>query len=162
MEYVDLGGTMSAVSIVMRRLAISSIIIVALTSFSQEGSVKPATEEGDHRALKSAPKKSGLSADIYEKEDSSFSFTAHVNMIRETDVIEVFFEGKNKGPYLLKEGPNLGLYKERLAKSQKNKTQTVSVKTTDDVITAVEIVEIKKDEKKKSDYDAILDDILKK
>lgn len=146
---------MSAISIVMRRFTSIAVIIVALSAFSQEGSEKsaPAT---------SAPKKSVLSADIYEKEDSSSSFTAHVNLIRETDVLEVFFDGKNKGPYLLKDNASLGLFKERLSKSQKNKAQTVTVKITDEVITSVELVEIKKAEKKNGDLDSVLDDILKK
>ena len=138
---------MSKISIVLRPLLFTTFIIVSLSSYANEGTGKKST---------------GMSTDIYEKEDDAKSFSAHVNLIRETDVIEVFFDGNNKGPYLLKDSPNLGLFKERLAKSQKNKNQNVTVKITDDVITDVEISEIKAKVQKKSDLDSVLDDILKK
>lgn len=154
------GGFMSSISIVLgqrahlqiAQLALAGIIIVSLSSYAE-----------DEGSEKKTPKTSNkISADIYEKEDTSSAFSAHVNLIRETDVIEVFFNGKNKGPYLLKDNPNLGVFKERLAKSQKNKNQTVTVKIVDDVITSVELVEVKATEKKKSDLDSVLGDILKK
>lgn len=112
-----------------------------------------------------AKSKSTLSADIYEKEDTTVSFSSRPTLIRETDIIEVFFEGKNKGPYILKDGPSLGLFKERLIKSQKNKNQSVNIKINDDVITSVDLAEAKaapSEEKKKSDLDSVLDDMLKK
>ncbi len=137
----------------LRQFSFLVTFLIALTLTAQDN--------GD-----TAPKKnkSTLSADIYEKEDSSSSFTAAVKLIRETDVIEVFFDSpKNKGPYLLKDSPNLGVFKERLSKSQKNKGQTVIVNLADDVITNVELTEKKAaEEKKKSDLDSVLDDMLKK
>ena len=151
----SIGNTLS---IVMRRFALSAIIIVSLSTHSEEEGEKSDKKSAAPQAAKSH----GLSTDVYEKEESASSFTAHVNLIRETDVIEVFFDGKNKGPYLLKDDPNLGVFKERLAKSKKNKNQNVTVKVADEVITNVEIVEIKATEKKKSDLDSVLSDILKK
>lgn len=108
------------------------------------------------------PLESTLAVEIYEKEETVKSFSAHVSMIRETDTIEVFFDGKNKGPYILKDGPELGALKEKLIKSQKNKNQNVTVKVNEDVITSVDLVEIKAPTQKKSDIDSVLDDILKK
>tara|TARA_B110001454_G_scaffold219202_1_gene252017 strand:+ start:109692 stop:110135 length:444 start_codon:yes stop_codon:yes gene_type:complete len=147
---------MFASSVILRRLLTSVFFIVSVSSVNavnaQEGGSDP-----------TPPKKSQtMSADIYEKEDSVKSFSGHVNLIRETDTIEVFFDGKNKGPYILKDDPNLGAFKEKLIKSQKNKNQNVTVKISEDVITGVELVEIKAAEKKKSDIDSVLDDILKK
>lgn len=145
---------MATKSIEMRWLLLLGVIMVSLSARTDDGAEKP----GD----KPPNKPNNLTADVYEKEDASVSFSAHVNLIRETDVIEVFFDGKNKGPFLLKDGPNIGLFKERLTKSQKKKEQNVTVKATEDVITSVELVEIKDQEKKKSDLDSVLDDILKK
>lgn len=118
--------------------------------------------EGDSDQRDTAKKPKPLSADIYEKEDTVKSFSAHVNLIRETDTIEVFFDGNNKGPYILKDDPNLGVFKEKLIKSQKNKNQNVTVKINEDVITSVELTENKAATQKKSDMDSVLDDILKK
>lgn len=139
-----LGGKMLKSSINMRHWALGFIFIVSLTVHSQE--------------------KTGASADIYEKEESATkSFSARVNMIRETDVIEVFFDGSSKGPFLLKDDPNLGIFKERLTKSQKNKSQSVNVQVKDEVITNVELAEAKAaPQNKKSDLNTVLDDILKK
>ncbi len=140
----------------LRRLIFLGFIIVSLASHSEEGGDKKAVVDGDD-----APKASPTQ--IYEKEESTKgSFTAHVTTIRESETVEVFFDGKNKGPYILKDDPNLGVFKEKLVKSQKKKDQTVNVKTTDDVITGVELVEVKAAEKKKSDLDSVLSDILKK
>lgn len=143
---------MRATSVILRRLMTTLVFIVSLFS------VNTVYGQDD-----STPKKAkAMSADIYEKEDVVKSFSGHVNLIRETDTVEVFFDGKNKGPYVLKEGPNLGAFKEKLIKSQKNKSQNVTVKVSEDAITSVEIVEIKPVDKKKSDMDSVLDDILKK
>ncbi|OYZ15213.1 MAG: hypothetical protein B7Y39_16460 [Bdellovibrio sp. 28-41-41] len=151
---------MLASSVILRRPMTTLIFIV---SFFSLNAVNAQDTPKDGGAEEGMPKKAkAMSADIYEKEDAVTSFTGHVNLIRETDTIEVFFDGKNKGPYILKEGPSLGAFKEKLIKSQKNKNQNVTVKVTDDAITSVEIVEIKAVEKKKSDMDSVLDDILKK
>jgi hypothetical protein len=157
-----MSGTNIVNSVILRRFTlkckVAALIIVSLSLHAESDGEKTDKKTAAPQAAKSH----GLSADVYEKEDSITSFSAHVNMIRETDVIEVFFDGKNKGPYLLKDDPNLGAFKERLAKSQKNKNQTVTVKVNDDVITNVELTEIKAVEKKKSDLDSVLSDILKK
>jgi hypothetical protein len=150
---------MLASSVILRRLMTTLIFIVALiylNPVNAQDNPKDSGEEG-------MPKKAkAMSADIYEKEDAAKSFSGHVSLIRETDTIEVFFDGKNKGPYILKDDPNLGVFKEKLIKSQKNKNKNVTVKISDDAITSVELVEIKAAEKKKSDMDSVLDDILKK
>ena len=147
-------GTLNRIE--LRRLISIGFIIVSLFAHSEDISDKKATTESDDKP-KPAP------TEIYEKEESTKgSFTAHVTTIRESETVEVFFDGKNKGPYILKDDPNLGVFKERLVKSQKKKDQTVNVKTTDDVITGVELVEVKATEKKKSDLDSVLSDILKK
>jgi hypothetical protein len=139
---------MIAMSTILRQYLIIGIFMVSLPSFADDANDK---------------KQKAMSADIYEKEEpATKSFSGRVNMIRETDTIEVFFDGKHKGPFILKDDPNLGLFKERLAKSQKNKNQNVSVKISDEVITSVELVEIKAPANKKSDMDSVLDDILKK
>lgn len=143
-------------SVILRQAALALLFIVSLNGVksvqAQEGSGEASTK-----------KSKGLSADIYEKEESAVkSFTGHVNLIRETDTVEVFFDGKYKGPYILKDDPNLGVFKERLIKSQKNKNQNVTVKVNEDVITGVELVENKAPQQKKSDTDSVLDDILKK
>jgi len=151
---------MLASGVILRRLMKTSFFIVSLFSLNAVNAQESPKDGGGEDA---SPKKvKPISADIYEQEDAVKSFTGHVNLIRETDTIEVFFDGKNKGPFMLKEGPNLGAFKEKLIKSQKNKDQNVTVKITDDTITSVEIVEIKAAEKKKSDMDSVLDDILKK
>ncbi len=151
---------MLASSIILRRLMITFIFIVSLFPLNAVNAQESPKDGGNEEGM---PKKAkAMSADIYEQEDSIKSFSGHVNLIRETDTIEVFFDGKNKGPYILKEGPNLGAFKEKLIKSQKNKNQNVTVKVNDDAITSVELVEIKAVEKKKSDMDSVLDDILKK
>lgn len=166
MEYVELGGAMSGNGTILRRFAVLGIIIVSLSSFGQnigENSDPDSSPKKQASPTSQNPKSNSLSADIYEKEDSIKSFSAHVNLIRETDVIEVFFDGKIKGPFVLKDNPNLGVFKERLAKSQKNKNQNVSVKVTDEAITSVELVETTApNANKKSDIDSVLDDILKK
>lgn len=111
-----------------------------------------------------APKK-GLSTDIYEKDpnEDNKTISAKVNLIREMGDIEVFFDGKDKGPYILKEGPNLGLYKDRLIKSQKSKDLKASVKIEKDYIVSVEISENKeKPKSSKSDVDSVLDSVFKK
>ncbi|MBL7555155.1 MAG: hypothetical protein JNM24_04975 [Bdellovibrionaceae bacterium] len=139
-------------SIILRQAALALLFIVSFC-----------VVESAHAQDGGAKKSKGLSADIYEKEDSAVkSFTGHVNLIRETDTVEVFFDGKYKGPYLLKDDPNLGAFKEKLIKSQKNKNQNVTVKVSEDVITSVELVENKAPQQKKSDTDSVLDDILKK
>lgn len=146
---------MFAESVILRRAIVRLFLIVSLVAFK---SVNAQESDGTPRSQK--PK--GLNADIYEKEEAAVtSFTGHVNLIRETDTIEVFFDGKNKGPYVLKDDPNLGAFKEKLVKSQKNKNQNVTVKIREDVITSVELAEIKTPEKK-SDTESVLDDILKK
>jgi hypothetical protein len=107
----------------------------------------------------------GLSSDIYEKDpdEDKKSISAKVKLLREMGEIEVFFEGKDKGPYVLKEGPNLGLYKDRLMKSQKSKDQKANVKIEKDFIVSVELPEVKEKPKdSKSDVDSVLDSILKK
>ena len=142
-------------SVILRQVTLTLFLIVSLASLE---SVQAQEGGGDSTSKKSK----ALSADIYEKEESAVkSFTGRVNLIRETDTIEVFFDGKNKGPYILKDDPNLGAFKEKLVKSQKNKNQNVTVKLSEDVITGVELVEIKAPEKK-SDTESVLDDILKK
>lgn len=107
----------------------------------------------------------GLSSDIYEKDpdEDKKSINAKVTLIREMGDIEVFFDGKDKGPYILKEGPNLGLYKERLIKSQKSKDLKASVKIEKDYIVSVEVSEPKEKPKDaKSDVDSVLDSVFKK
>jgi len=147
---------MVATRVILRQSTLALFFIVSLSTldfvYAQDGN-------GDAGSKK--PKV--LSTDIYEKEESAVkSLTGHVNLIRETDTIEVFFDGKDKGPFLLKDDPNLGVFKERLVKSQKNKNQNVTVKVTEGVITSVELVENKAPQQKKSDTDSVLDDILKK
>ncbi|GEM_PF-3505513 len=143
-------------SIILRQAALALLFIVSFCVVESAHAQDGGGEGG-------AKKSKGLSADIYEKEDSAVkSFTGHVNLIRETDTVEVFFDGKYKGPYLLKDDPNLGAFKEKLIKSQKNKNQNVTVKVSEDVITSVELVENKAPQQKKSDTDSVLDDILKK
>lgn len=130
-------------SAILRQSVVLLIIMVSLETLAQQSS--------------------GLSADIYEKEDPVSSFSGHVNLIRETDVIEVFFDGPKKGPFILKDDGNLGLFKGRLAKSQTSKNQNVTVQIKDDVITGVELVDAKSaPDDKKSDLDSVLSDILKK
>lgn len=113
----------------------------------------------------SAPQKKGLSSEIYEKDSNEDNRTinAKVHLIREMGDIEVFFDGKDKGPYILKEGPNLGLYKERLIKSQKSKDLKASVKIEKDYIVSVEVSESKeKPKSQKSEVDSVLDSVFKK
>ena len=149
---------MTKIRIDLRQLSLYFFIIVSLSLKAQEGGESDEDKKSDLKAKT----KSKLSADIYEKEDTTLSFSAPVKLIRDSDVVEVFFEGKYKGPYILKNDPNIGVFKERLIKSQKNKKQSVSVKVVDDVITGVELIEQKTTEKKKDDMDSVLDDILKK
>ncbi|MBL7543534.1 MAG: hypothetical protein JNL11_06935 [Bdellovibrionaceae bacterium] len=153
---------MTKYSVILRQIFAAFVIIVSLNGHAHEGEKRESSDQTI--AEKSpAPKNSALSADIYEKEESStVSFSGRVNLIRETDIIEVFFDGKNKGPYVLKEGPSLGELKEKLIKSQKNKNQNVNVKITDDVITSVELTESKAPANKKSDLNSVLDDMIKK
>lgn len=147
---------MVAKGIILRQATLALLLIVSLSA-SESAQAQESGGEGGSK------KNKGLSADIYEKEESAIkSFTGHVSLIRETDTIEVFFDGKNKGPYILKDDPNLGVFKEKLIKSQKNKNQNVTVKVNEDVITGVDLVEIKSQQQKKSDTDSVLDDILKK
>jgi hypothetical protein len=106
-----------------------------------------------------------LSADIYEKDanEDKKSLSSKVNFIREMGEIEVFFDGQDKGPYILKEGPNLGLYKDRLIKSQKSKELKVNVKVEKDYIVSVELSETKEKPKdSKSDVESVLDSVFKK
>lgn len=117
------------------------------------------TEENNQ--IPNPQKSSTLSADIYEKTQDTKSFSDKVNLIRESDTIEVFFQGKIKGPFVLKDGPELGLFKERLIKSQKSQNQKVTVKIVDDTITSV-VLEESKSQNKKDDMKGVLDDILKK
>lgn len=112
-----------------------------------------------------SPKKGGLSSDIYEKDptEDNRTINAKVHLIREMGDIEVFFDGKDKGPYILREGPNLGLYKERLIKSQKSKDLKASVKIEKDYIVSVEVSESKeKPQSQKSEVDSVLDSVFKK
>lgn len=147
---------MFANGVILRQATLLLFFIVSLASVE---SVQ--AQEGGGEGNSKKPK--AMSADIYEKEESAVkSFTGHVNLIRETDTIEVFFDGKNKGPYILKDDPNIGVFKERLIKSQKNKNQNVTVKINEDTITSVELVENKAPQEKKSDIDSVLGDILKK
>ena len=102
---------MVATRVILRQSTLALFFIVSLSTldfvYAQDGN-------GDAGSKK--PKV--LSTDIYEKEESAVkSLTGHVNLIRETDTIEVFFDGKDKGPFLLKDDPNLGVFKERLVKS---------------------------------------------
>lgn len=106
-----------------------------------------------------------LSADIYEKDanEDKKILSSKVNFIREMGEIEVFFDGQDKGPYILKEGPNLGLYKDRLIKSQKSKELKVNVKVEKDYIVSVELSETKEKPKdSKSDVESVLDSVFKK
>ncbi len=112
----------------------------------------------------SSPSKK-LSADIYEKDtnEDKKNLNSKVSLIREMGEIEVFFEGQDKGPYILKEGPSLGLYKERLIKSQKSKEIKVNVKIEKDYIVSVELTETKEKPKdSKSDVESVLDSVFKK
>lgn len=107
-----------------------------------------------------------LSSDIYEKEPSQDKRTlsAKVKLVREYgEEIEVFLEGKDKGPFRLKEGPSLGLYKERLIKSQKSKDLKANISLNKDFIVSVEIPKAApQTNNSKSDVDSVLDSILKK
>jgi hypothetical protein len=87
---------------------------------------------------KAAPAKSQFNTQVYEKEQSSESFSAVVKVVREVQgETEVFFEGK-QGFYTL---GNSSL-QERLVKSQKNqKPVNVQVDSMSRQITAVEFKE---------------------
>lgn len=144
----------------MRNLILTFAILIFSYSLAQaqdSGSTNDSPQSN-------TPKK-GLSADIYEKDpnEDNKTINAKVNLIREMGDIEVFFDGKDKGPYILKEGPNLGLYKERLIKSQKSKDLKASVKIEKDYIVSVEVSENKEKPKNtKSDVDSVLDSVFKK
>jgi hypothetical protein len=87
---------------------------------------------------KPAPAKSQFNTQVYEKEQSSESFSAVVKVVREVQgETEVFFEGK-QGFYTLA-NPSM---QERLVKSQKNQRPvTVQVDSTSRQITSVEFKE---------------------
>ncbi|MCK6597809.1 MAG: hypothetical protein L6Q37_05550 [Bdellovibrionaceae bacterium] len=112
----------------------------------------------------SQPEKTKLSSQIFEADDKEDkkSFSAKVKMIREMGDIEVFFEGKDKGPFMLPESSSLGLYKERLIKSQKSKNQNVKVKIEKDNITSVELDEATQNKTPKENVDSVIDSMLKK
>lgn len=144
----------------MRNLILTFSILI----FSQTAVFGQETGSKNDSPQSSAPKK-GLSTEIYEKDpnEDNKTINAKVNLIREMGDIEVFFDGKDKGPYILKEGPNLGLYKERLIKSQKSKDLKASVKIEKDYIVSVEVTENKeKPKSQKSDVDSVLDSVFKK
>lgn len=144
----------------MRKLVLTFTFLLFSCSL-----VKAQDSSHNNDSPQSKPPKKGLSTDIYEKDpnEDNKTINAKVNLIREMGDIEVFFDGKDKGPYILKEGPNLGLYKERLIKSQKSKDLKASVKIEKDYIVSVEVSENKeKPKSSKSDVDSVLDSVFKK
>lgn len=103
-----------------------------------------------------------LNSDIYEKEDDTKTLTGKVKIIRDMESVEVFLETKPSGPFLLKEGPSLGLFKERLIKSQKSSNRTVTIKIKNDYIESVELAPESKKPDSKENMDSVLDSIFKK
>lgn len=151
----------------MRKLFFTLLYCLLLSQYSSGQTDSKSDGTGSANPVDSPQSKQskGLSSDIYEKDpdEDKKSISAKVKLLREMGEIEVFFEGKDKGPYVLKEGPNLGLYKDRLMKSQKSKDQKANVKIEKDFIVSVELPEVKEKPKdSKSDVDSVLDSILKK
>lgn len=141
------------------------ILIFTLFFLSLNHSFAQTDSSLNNDSPQSSKQSKGLSADIYEKDpnEDKKSINAKVTLIREMGDIEVFFDGKDKGPYILKEGPNVGLYKERLIKSQKSKDLKAAVKIEKDYIVSVDVIEVKEKPKDaKSDVDSVLDSVFKK
>lgn len=122
------------------RLKLSQVAFAFILGFSLPNwaeSTKPSDKK----------QKSTVNTQVYEKEATDESFSAKVSVVRDVhDEVEVFFDGPKKGPYTLPDGPNQGLYMERLEKSKKASGPSVQVTIDNDRIQSVEIVQRKEQE----------------